>query len=68
MDISKCTYTSQQFVFIREAPTQKGIVVTNAAAEAVEPWPEVRCVPANTLRDACTVEPRCQLQKLTRRR
>jgi len=45
MDVNACTYTGQQFIFIREAPTQKGIVVTNAANESIDPWPEVKIPP-----------------------
>lgn len=46
MDVNACTYTNQQFIFIREAPTQKGIVVTNAANESIDPWPEVKIPPS----------------------
>jgi hypothetical protein len=46
MDVNACTFTGQQFIFIREAPTQKGIVLTNAANESIDPWPEVKIPPS----------------------
>lgn len=46
MDVQRCVFTPTTFIFIRETPEQKAVVVLNSAPHDAEPWPECEVPPS----------------------